>query len=155
MPWQKGWMWCNKCQVLCFTGRGPGPCHVGGNHDFAGSGNYSLFRFQQDGNTGMVIREVTPPSAQDNWRWCNKCQEVCYHGTPRIGTCPAGGAHDYMGSDWRTTGSGDIVMMQGQSNWRWCNKCMAMCFAGNADLGPCPGGGVHDHGGSGDYSLMF
>jgi hypothetical protein len=143
MPFQQGWKWCNKCQALCFTGGNPGACQAGGNHDFAGSGNYTLWHYP----SGKVDFTDQVPG-QSNWKWCNKCQELCYAGSTHVGNCAAGGAHDH-------TGSGDYVLAGGQSNWRWCNKCQAMSFAGNPDAGQCPNGGVHDHGGSGDYTLQI
>lgn len=87
-----------------------------------------------------------PPPGQYNWRWCNKCQELCFAGE-RLGNCTDGGAHDHSSSG--------NVLGQGQGNWKWCSKCQAMCFAGNASTSPCPNGGVHDHGGSGDYTVQL
>jgi hypothetical protein len=94
-------------------------------------------------------------TAQDNWRWCNKCQVLAYAGFPSLGACAAGGSHDH-------SGSGDYVLIQDvpvggneQDNWRWCNKCQALAFAGNPSPGPCADGGSHDHSGSGDYVLSF
>jgi len=91
---------------------------------------------------------------QLSWRWCNKCQALCFAGGTNLGPCPAGGSHDHAGS-------GDYVLVQnvapgpsGQDNWRWCNKCQALCFAGGTSLGPCKGGGNHDHTASGNYVLF-
>jgi len=162
MPYQKGWKWCNKCQVLCFTGAGPGACQAGAEHDFGGSGDYTLFHYQMVNDVNISVHsgthpvyETVPNSGQDRWEWCLKCQELCYAGYSHAGTCAKGGTHDYGSGDDGVFGSGDYVLMQGQSNWKWCNKCQALCFAGNQNAGPCPNGGVHDHGGSGDYTLLF
>ena len=94
-------------------------------------------------------------TAQDNWRWCNKCQVLAFAGFPSLGACAAGGSHEH-------SGSGDYVLIQDvpvggneQDNWRWCNKCQALAFAGNPSPGPCADGGSHDHSGSGDYVLSF
>jgi hypothetical protein len=92
-----------------------------------------------------------PVTAQDNWRWCHKCQGLFFAGNPGS-RCPTGGAHDQMGS-------GDYYLVQnsplypGQSNWRWCHKCQGLYFAGNPGS-ICPAGGAHDQAGSGDYSLI-
>ncbi|HVJ53347.1 MAG TPA: serine hydrolase domain-containing protein [Aliidongia sp.] len=89
---------------------------------------------------------------QDNWRWCNKCQAMCFAGSAALGACPAGGQHDHGGS-------GDYALVDndtnvpGQDNWRWCNKCQVLSFAGNATLGACAAGGLHNHSGSGNYVL--
>jgi len=89
---------------------------------------------------------------QDNWRWCRKCEALCFAGGAKLGSCAAGGMHDH-------SGSGNYVLIvnspdaAGQSNWRWCGKCEALCFAGGSTLGTCAAGGMHDHSGSGDYTL--
>ena len=36
--------------------------------------------------------------AQDNWRWCSKCQGLFFAGSPTKGVCPAGGQHSLEGS---------------------------------------------------------
>jgi kumamolisin len=91
---------------------------------------------------------------QYNWRWCNKCQALCFAGGPSPGPCAAGGNHDHAGS-------GDYVLVQnippgsiGQDNWCWCNKCQTLTFAGSTSLGPCKAGGTHNHTGSGNYVLF-
>jgi hypothetical protein len=40
---------------------------------------------------------------QNNWRWCNKCQALCFAVGPNVGKCSAGGLHSH-------TGSGDYVV---------------------------------------------
>lgn len=37
-------------------------------------------------------------NAQENWRWCNKCQGMFFAGQPTKGACPAGGEHSQDGS---------------------------------------------------------
>jgi hypothetical protein len=145
MPYQRDWMWCNKCQVLWFTGRGPAACQAGGNHDSSWSSNYTLWHEPPPPPKGFTVQ--TAPG-QFNWMWCNKCQALCYGGNTRIGNCPVGGAHDHSGSGYYSIGTG-------QSDWKWCNKCQALSFAGNPNPGPCPDGGVHDHTGSRNYTLLF
>ena len=34
----------------------------------------------------------------DNWRWCRKCQGLAFAGNS-TGACPAGGPHDFTGSN--------------------------------------------------------
>lgn len=99
---------------------------------------------------------VAPPvydvtaSEQSNWRWCHKCQGLYFAGNPGS-RCPAGGAHDNVGS-------GNYSLVQntagaaGQANWRWCHKCQGLYFAGNPGS-HCPAGGAHDNTGSGNYNL--
>ncbi len=92
-----------------------------------------------------------PTQAQDNWRWCHKCQGLFFAGNPGS-HCSAGGAHD-------KTGSGNYFLVQnsplypGQANWRWCHKCQGLYFAGHPGS-HCPAGGAHDNTGSGNYSLI-
>jgi hypothetical protein len=94
-----------------------------------------------------------PTKAQDNWRWCHKCQALYFAGNATQGVCAAGGAHDH-------TGSGNYHLVQnaasypGQDNWRWCRKCQGLYFAGSATQGVCKAGGAHDHTGSGNYTLI-
>jgi hypothetical protein len=101
-----------------------------------------------------------PENAQDNWRWCQKCQGLYFNGSGSSGHCPAGGPHD-------ATSSGDYVLFvnhvvgPGQSGWRWCNKCQGLYFNGSGSSGHCPAGGVpssnlpHDATGSGDYAVYL
>jgi hypothetical protein len=96
-------------------------------------------------------RSMTMPF-QGNWKWCRKCQVLCFAGGAQLGACQAGGDHDH-------SGSGNYVLVQnepsapGQSNWKWCNKCQELCFAGTSHIGTCPAGGAHDHTGSGNYVI--
>jgi hypothetical protein len=100
--------------------------------------------------TQANMREVAMPF-QSNWKWCHKCQVLCFAGGAP-GACQAGGNHDF-------TGSGNYVLVHdeagapGQSHWKWCTKCQELCFAGSTHIGNCPVGGAHDHTGSGDYIL--
>lgn len=67
-------------------------------------GTFRLTRFYPgtDSATGCgsnskynVTWSVSSLPAQDNWKWCNKCQVLAY-GDP--GPCAAGGIHDHTGS---------------------------------------------------------
>jgi hypothetical protein len=89
--------------------------------------------------------------AQDNWRWCNKCQGLFWAGNPTSGACPTGGGHNHQGSFNYNLDDGAGGPLQ--DNWRWCNKCQGLFWAGNPTSGACPTGGGHNHQGSGDYSL--
>lgn len=33
-------------------------------------------------------------NAQENWRWCKKCEGLFFDGRPTKGVCPAGGEHE-------------------------------------------------------------
>jgi hypothetical protein len=99
--------------------------------------------------------EAAARSAQDNWRWCKKCQGLAFAGNPSPGACPAGGTHDHAGSgNYRVIQDPPILPPFSQDDWRWCNKCQGLAFGGNPTPGACPAGGTHDHAGSGNYSLM-
>jgi Repeat of unknown function (DUF5648) len=89
---------------------------------------------------------------QQNWRWCNKCEVLCFADGKTLGTCAAGGIHDHTGSGGYFLGINSPAL-PGQQNWRWCNKCEVLCFAGGKTLGNCAAGGMHDHTGSGNYVL--
>ncbi|MEI7663705.1 MAG: M36 family metallopeptidase, partial [Bacteroidota bacterium] len=92
-----------------------------------------------------------PTVAQNNWRWCHKCQGIYFAGNPGS-HCPAGGAHDLAGSaDYYL--SLNSAGYPGQNNWRWCHKCQGLYFAGNPGS-VCPAGGAHDMTGSGNYTLQ-
>ena len=41
-------------------------------------------------------RKEETMTAQDNWRWCNKCQGLAFAGFPSQGACPAGGLHNHF-----------------------------------------------------------
>jgi hypothetical protein len=45
---------------------------------------------------GFTIDENSAP--QSGWRWCSKCQSLCFAGFGQIGRCAAGGAHNHSGS---------------------------------------------------------
>jgi hypothetical protein len=138
---QQGWRWCNKCQVLAYSGSTPGPCPAGGVHDFGGSFAYSL-----------ALDQPAFPG-QSDWRWCNKCQALNYGGNPP-GPCPAKGVHVYSASGNYSLGSGKVGY-PGQNGWKWCKKCQGLVYAGaGAAKGPCAGGGTHDTSASADYTLV-
>jgi len=45
-------------------------------------------------------------AAQDNWRWCSKCQGLFFAPGSSLGVCPAGGQHQDPGA----SGSGDYSL---------------------------------------------
>ncbi len=90
--------------------------------------------------------------AQNNWRWCQKCQGLFFAGTLSLGVCPAGEGHDPTGSEDYTLNLGAAGSGQQQS-WRWCIKCQGLFYAGNTTTGTCPAGGGHNYSGNLDYSL--
>jgi kumamolisin len=141
---QYDWLWCNKCQALCFGGGTTlGPCPAGGNHDHTGSDDY------------VLVHDIPPTSiAQANWKWCNKCQVLCFAGDPTPGPCAAGGSHNHNGSFDYSLFQGPAPGQAGQANWRWCDKCEELCFAGNPSPGACPAGGNHLLTNSSNYVVL-
>jgi hypothetical protein len=146
MPVQNNWWHCNKCHALTFGGGlTPGACQGGGEHDYSGSGEYSL------------VHDDPAAPGQSNWRRCNKCQELTFAGNPSQGLCPAlapGKPHDHTGSNKYTLAK-NVPGPPGQANWRLCNKCQALVWAGGLNLGPCPGAAQHDFAGSIDYLIAL
>ena len=65
---------------------------------------------------------------QLNWRWCHKCQGMYFAGNPGS-HCPAGGAHDLVGSGNYHIPH-DMKVPYGQANWRWCHKCQGSICRG-------------------------
>jgi hypothetical protein len=90
--------------------------------------------------------------SQSNWRWCHKCEGLFFGGNPNP-KCPAGGAHEKVGSGNYFLAHNLPPLPGWQSNWRWCNKCQGLFFGGNPNP-KCPAGGPHDKTGSGNYSLL-
>ena len=105
--------------------------------------------FAQD--PGFRIDENAAP--QSGWRWCGKCQSLCFAGFGQIGRCAAGGAHNHGGS-W------NLPLIHGtyapaQNDWKYCNKCQMLSYAGNPTQGACPAGGQHEHSGSWDFAMLW
>jgi hypothetical protein len=88
---------------------------------------------------------------QGNWRWCNKCQVLCFAGGP-VGPCQAGGDHDHTGS-FNYVLILDDSSAPGQAGWKWCRKCQELCWSQSDRIGNCPAGGAHDTSASGTYTL--
>jgi Matrixin len=96
------------------------------------------------------IRALYP--SQPEWRWCHRCQGLFFGGNagPK---CPAGGAHEKVGSGNYQLAHNLTPTPGWQNDWRWCRKCQGMFFGGNPGS-RCPTGGAHDKVGSGNYSLL-
>jgi len=143
VPFQQGWKYCSKCQVLCWSEMG-GVCQLDGqSHNFSGSGTYSV-----------LYNDGTAP-AQPTWLFCTRCGELIYGGTADLGTCPASGAHTPLTGD----GAYDYQLFQNpQAGWKFCHYCRALFFPQGANMGPCPGnptGGSHDDSQSGLYFVCL
>lgn len=91
-----------------------------------------------------------PSLGQDNWRWCSKCQGLHYGGHATHGVCPAGGAHNTTGGNYRLVNN--CPGAPGEHAWRWCQRCEGLFFSGGGSLGVCPAGGAHVNAG-GNYAL--
>jgi hypothetical protein len=102
------------------------------------------------GTADLPTATITVGDAQSNWRWCSKCQGLAYGGESQ-GVCPAGGQHEFQGSDDYSL-LHDVAATTGQNQWRWCSKCQGLNYAGGA-LGVCPAGGAHNIA-SYDYVLL-
>jgi hypothetical protein len=93
---------------------------------------------------------------QHDWRWCHKCQGLYFGGNPGP-ICPAGGAHENVGSgNYGLPHNVPAPDANFQSDWRWCNKCQGLFFGGGLASSRCPTGGTHappTQSGSGNYSL--
>ncbi len=83
-PGQYGWVFCNKCSQLVFTGApSGGNCAGGGSHDWTFSLDYAV------------------GGGQPNWEWCDQCQTMAFTGNPSPGSCPGPGPspnHVHKGS---------------------------------------------------------
>lgn len=138
---QDHWRYCVKCGALYFAGATGSVCPAGGEHVYAGGGNYTL---AVDGAS---------PKGQTNWRFCAKCKSLFFAGS-KNSRCPKG-----PGLTHDTSGSGSYAILNNvptptghQSGWRWCKKCAVMWF--NAPGSKCPAtNGAHSLEGSGDYSI--
>jgi hypothetical protein len=112
------------------------------------------------------------PGYQDNWGWCNQCNEIFWAGTnfEDAGVCPAndalyphtlGGTNYTALTNFSTSGNPADTSSSGQqAGWRWCSKCSALVWNGNDGL--CPGNSVPSRGilgnhvlGSTNYAVPF
>jgi hypothetical protein len=91
-------------------------------------------------------------SAEDSWRFCQKCHALFYDGFPNKGRCCAGGGHEAAGFNFQLP-SGNPETSTAQSAWRYCVKCQAMFFDGSSDKGQCPAGGAHSGGDGKAFTL--
>lgn len=88
---QRRWRRCRDCSVLFFNGyRDKGHCPANAR------GHVS------DGSSDYVLPHDVPgtPTAQTQWRFCDKCHGMFYDGYADKGRCPAGGGHRAQGYDF-------------------------------------------------------
>lgn len=141
---QKDWRWCQKCQVMFFSGNATkGRCPASGRHNSDQSGKY------------MLDFSANASGGQAGWKWCQKCEGLFFGQNATKGTCAAGGRHDdansgdYMLYSAQRPPSGDH-----QDGWDWCSKCEGLYYKGNGGS-VCPsGGGAHRDNG-GNYVVKF
>ncbi|KAF2246194.1 hypothetical protein BU26DRAFT_521659 [Trematosphaeria pertusa] len=126
---EKGWKRCRKCDALVYTldRRNVGVCHHGGQHDCTGEAEGSIF-----------IGVPTTPNVQYEvgFKRCYKC-EILFDA--RLGSCKAGGSHDYTGSEAYNIPRKSE--MAAGSPFKVCTKCLGVYIGGLA--GTCPSGGQH------------
>ncbi|WP_281404391.1 zinc-dependent metalloprotease [Pyxidicoccus fallax] len=148
--------------ISCGTGgdegdAGIGAIHIPGtptNAVVGGSLMNSCFRSVETGEFApgdlSALRALYTP-VQSSWRWCHKCQGMFFGGHSNS-VCPAGGAHENVGS-YNYHLAHDLAPTAGfQGGWRWCNKCQGLFYGGHSSS-VCPSGGAHDSTGSWDYHL--
>jgi hypothetical protein len=97
----------------------------------------------------LPFDEPETPTAQANWRFCNKCFSMFFGPIP--GRCIAGGGHDSSGSVNFVLPHDIPETPEAQQGWRFCRKCSRMFFSGNA--GVCVAGGGHD--GTGSFNFVL
>lgn len=83
-------------------------------------------------------------ATQSGWRWCHKCQGLCF-GANNVegGRCPGG-----RSASRSSVGSGTYTLNEpggGQPGWRWCANCAGLFHAGNGNWGHSPVRGVMGH----------
>jgi hypothetical protein len=91
-PGQHNWRYCGECLGLFFAGNpttGWCPNRDRGHTASRDSGSWD-YSLQQASATA---------SGQQNWQWCHRCLGLFFAGNPTTGWCPAGGGHDYTGSE--------------------------------------------------------
>ena len=96
---------------------------------------------------GLVDPVSAQQGAQADWRYCDKCHELFYDGSPNKGRCAAGGGHLAQGFNFRigydSAKSHDPAQPR-QFDWRFCPKCFSMFWDGDPNnKGNCPAGGGH------------
>lgn len=93
---------------------------------------------------GGLVRLVAEaePAPQAGWRFCGKCNELFFDGSPNKGRCPAGGGHQASGLNFILPHDGPATKTA-QRDWRFCGQCNAMFFDGSPNKGVCPSGGGH------------
>jgi hypothetical protein len=83
-------------------------------------------------------------SAQDGWRFCNKCNTMFFDGFPDKGRCVGGAGHRAEGHNFFLPFDVPPSDME-QTSWRFCKKCEVLFFDGFPNnKGRCQGGGAHE-----------
>ena len=91
-PGEHNWRWCHLCSGLFFAGNpttGWCPAPAAGGHTYDPSGDYSL----------LQPSAVSSSDFTYSWWRCHRCQGLVSAGNFTSGCCPAGGGHDYTGSE--------------------------------------------------------
>ena len=87
---QTRWRFCQPCWAMFFDGS-PSKGRCPGSRN----GHRRESRFGH--NFGLPHDVPGTPTAQTQWRFCNKCFAMFYDGYPQKGRCSAGGAHFAQG----------------------------------------------------------
>lgn len=131
---QAGWRWCSRCQCLCDANNPSHRCFAEGDHDFSGSGEYSV--------------PIVPRGLRGEWKWCNKCQGLFQE----AGVCHDGEPHQQAGFDAYFLTYG-VTPEGAQSGWRLCTKCSLLGFS-EAPTSACYAEGAHEFSTTLTYSIL-
>ena len=152
MAVQNNWRMCNLCMGIFFNGHpSKGKCPF----DLPGFGNG---QHQADPSVHFQLSFASPkkPNSQDNWRWCNKCEGLFFHGNQSDGRCPAGGLHNaaFSGNyQIQFAANKKITVGVSLAEILWCTKCEGMYVNFGSNFGFCPGVGEHSRHSSGNYFI--
>ena len=89
-----------------------------------------------------ALSSLAYAATQDNWRMCEKCNMLFYHGY-RKSICPAGGRHAARMSTNYVLPYDVPEGPHAQGAWRFCNRCESLFFVGYTPKGVCPAGQGH------------
>lgn len=137
-PQQDRWQLCTKCYSMFYNGyKTKGRCKAGSGHVAAGA-------FNAMGKNYLLPYDAAgTPTAQTEWRYCNKCFVIFYNGYPTKGRCAAGNAHVAQGYNFTLPHDIRVSSLR-QGEWRYCGKCQALFSNGTANKGRCPAGDGHE-----------
>ena len=94
---------------------------------------------------------------QAEWRFCQNCHCMFFHGFNEFGVCPKGGQHSPAGFTFNLPFD-EPLTGQNQEHWRFCAKCFSMFFNEKLDnlTAVCAKDhGLHAKGGSVNFVLPF